>query len=119
MDFRKGKAIGRDSECRGGYDHNFVLNDWDGSLRLRPTIRTVTGRTLEILTTEPGMQFYSGNFLDGSLIGRNGVALRTVQPPVLEARSSSRTLQTTRISVNHSSPRRRIHTHKLVRFLSE
>ena len=76
MDFRKAKAIGSElANVAGGYDHNFVLNDWDGSLRLAARLyEPVTGRALEILTTEPGMQFYSGNFLDGSLIGRNGVA---------------------------------------------
>lgn len=76
MDFRKAKAIGSElANVAGGYDHNFVLNDWDGSLQLAARLHEpVTGRTLEILTTEPGMQFYSGNFLDGTLIGRNGVA---------------------------------------------
>ena len=74
MDFRKAKAIGAEIHL-GGYDHNFVLNNWDGSLKLAARLcEPVTGRVLEILTTAPGMQFYSGNFLDGSLIGRNGVA---------------------------------------------
>ncbi|HKG47783.1 MAG TPA: aldose epimerase family protein [Pyrinomonadaceae bacterium] len=74
MDFRKTKAIGSEIQ-HVSYDHNFVLNDWDGSLQLAARLyEPVTGRTLEILTTEPGMQFYSGNFLDGSLIGKNGVA---------------------------------------------
>src|SRR5215213_5919012 len=82
MDFSKAKAIG--SEIRhaydqlgftGGYDHNFVLTHWDGSLRLAARLyEPVTGRALETLTAEPGMQFYSGNFLDGSLIGKYGVA---------------------------------------------
>jgi aldose 1-epimerase len=75
MDFRNGKAIGSQLAFIGGYDHNFVLNDWDGALRLAARLyEETTGRVLEILTTEPGIQFYSGNFLDGSLIGRNGVA---------------------------------------------
>ena len=75
MDFRNGKAIGSQLAFIGGYDHNFVLNDWDGSLRLAARLyEERTGRVLEILTTEPGIQFYSGNFLDGSLIGRNGIA---------------------------------------------
>jgi len=75
MDFRNGKAIGSQLAFIGGYDHNFVLNDWDGSLRLAARLyEETTGRVLEILTTEPGIQFYSGNFLDGSLIGRNSVA---------------------------------------------
>ena len=81
MDFRKGKAIGAEiSEdydqlsFTGGYDHNFVLNDYDGSLRSAVRLfEPSTGRVLEVLTTQPGMQFYSGNFLDGSIVGRNGV----------------------------------------------
>jgi aldose 1-epimerase len=81
MDFRNGKAIGAEIGSgydqlgfTGGYDHNFVLNNYDGSLR--PALRlyeSSTGRVMEVLTTQPGMQFYSGNFLDGTLIGRNGV----------------------------------------------
>ena len=75
-DFRKAKAIGSDlNDVAGGYDHNFVLNDWDGTLRLAARLYEPTsGRALEILTTEPGIQFYSGNFLDGSFKGKNGVA---------------------------------------------
>jgi aldose 1-epimerase len=79
MDFRHGKAIGKDLSLAGGYDHNFVLQNHDGSHdigSLRPAARLYepkSGRVLEILTTEPGIQFYSGNFLDGSLIGKGGV----------------------------------------------
>ena len=80
MDFRNGKAIGAEiSEdydqlsFTGGYDHNFVVNDYDGSLRSAGRLyEPSTGRVLEVLTTQPGMQFYSGNFLDGTLVGRNG-----------------------------------------------
>ncbi|HKS08291.1 MAG TPA: aldose epimerase family protein [Pyrinomonadaceae bacterium] len=70
MDFRRSRPI-----ASGGYDHNFVLKDYDGSLR--PAVRLYepkSGRVLEILTTEPGIQFYSGNFLDGSFRGKGGVA---------------------------------------------
>ena len=71
MDFRTARVIGN-----GGYDHNFVLDDWDhGSLRLVARLREPkSGRVMEVLTTEPGIQFYSGNFLDGSLKGKGGVA---------------------------------------------
>lgn len=56
-----------------GYDHNWVLNDVDGSLKLQASLYdSLTGRFVEIWTTEPGMQFYSGNFLDGSNIGKGG-----------------------------------------------
>lgn len=71
MDFRNGRPIGSEVE----YDHNFVLNDWDGSLRPAARLHEpTTGRVVEILTTQPGIQFYSGKFLDGSLIGKKGVA---------------------------------------------
>ncbi len=69
MDFRKSRPI-----AHGGYDHNFVLSNYDGS-SLQPAARLYepkSGRVLEILTTEPGIQFYSGNFLDGSLKGKGG-----------------------------------------------
>ena len=57
----------------GGYDHNFILAGKDG----RPDVAAEvyhrkSGRALRVLTTEPGLQFYSGNFLDGSITGKNG-----------------------------------------------
>jgi aldose 1-epimerase len=56
-----------------GYDHNWVLNGASGDLRLAArVVDPTTGRTLEIATTEPGIQFYSGNFLDGSITGKGG-----------------------------------------------
>jgi len=59
----------------GGYDHNFVLNDFTGLLRRAAHVyERTSGRTLEILTTQPGIQFYSGNFLDGTLKGKYGIA---------------------------------------------
>ena len=70
MDFRPGRVIGE-----GGYDHNFVLNDWKPGV-IRPVARLSepnSGRVMEVLTTQPGIQFYSGNFLDGSLVGKGGV----------------------------------------------
>lgn len=77
FDFRTphaiGERIGNDSEQLkngGGYDHNFVLNSGGGKLSLAATVyEPLSGRTLEVYTTEPGVQFYSGNFLDGSLVG--------------------------------------------------
>lgn len=69
MDFRAGRPIEN-----GGYDHNFVLSDYDGALRLAARLyEPNSGRVLEILTTQPGIQFYSGNFLDGSFTGKGGV----------------------------------------------
>jgi len=58
----------------GGYDHNYVLNKTEAG-KLSPVARVqenTTGRVMEIFTTEPGVQFYSGNFLDGTDIGKGG-----------------------------------------------
>ena len=57
----------------GGYDHNFALDRKGPGLELAATVYEPTsGRVLEVLTTEPGLQFYSGNFLDGGLVGKSG-----------------------------------------------
>jgi aldose 1-epimerase len=56
-----------------GYDHNYVLNSGGGVLALAATVKEPkTGRVMDVLTTEPGIQFYSGNFLDGTLTGKAG-----------------------------------------------
>ena len=81
FNFRKPTAIGEridnehpQLEFGGGYDHNFALNRQDGTgLQLAARVFDPhTGRTLEVETTEPGLQFYSGNFLDGSDVGKGG-----------------------------------------------
>ena len=58
-----------------GYDHNWVLNKPSGELGLAARVcEPTTGRVMEVLTTEPGLQFYSGNFLDGANVGKGGKA---------------------------------------------
>lgn len=73
MDFRSPKLIGTDFDrVPGGYDHNFVLNQ-PGEIQLAASLKSpVSGIVMEIMTTQPGLQFYSGNFLDGSLAGKEG-----------------------------------------------
>lgn len=83
FDFRQPTAIGARMGQKNtqlayakGYDHNFVLSKNPGQTD-RPTlaakvIEPHSGRVLEVATTEPGLQFYSGNFLDGSLVGKSG-----------------------------------------------
>ncbi len=81
LDFRKAEVIGAridaDNEqlkIAGGYDHNWVLNGKAGTMHLAAIVTDpVSGRKLTVETTEPGVQFYSGNFLDGSFTGRHGV----------------------------------------------
>ncbi|MCA9214783.1 MAG: galactose mutarotase [Planctomycetales bacterium] len=81
FDFTSAKAIGRDInqahqqlEFGLGFDHNWVLRDANapGMKRAAKVYEPSTGRTLEIHTTEPGVQFYCGNFLDGRLKGKSG-----------------------------------------------
>ena len=84
FDFRKPTAIGArinnaDPQLKAGlgYDHNWVLNRKGTGLELAARVREPkTGRTLEITTTEPGIQFYAGNFLDGKLTGKGGAVYR-------------------------------------------
>ncbi|MFF4114349.1 aldose epimerase family protein [Streptomyces sp. NPDC001714] len=85
FDFRKGKPVGRDIRAghpqqvqAKGFDHNWVL---DKGVTAKPehiaTLRDPhSGRTLKIATDQPGLQFYSGNFLDGTLIGTAGQTYR-------------------------------------------
>jgi aldose 1-epimerase len=76
MDFNQPKPIGRDiSQVKGGYDHNWVLKREGIAAELIGSLyHPSSGRFMEIYTTEPGIQFYSGNFLNGTLIGKNGKA---------------------------------------------
>lgn len=83
FDFRTAKPIGRDLgadhhqlQIGKGYDHNFVLNRevraGDGLTLAAWVLEPTSGRVMEVLTDEPGLQFYSGNFLDGGTIGKSG-----------------------------------------------
>jgi len=80
MDFKKPTPIGaridqQDQQLRfgRGYDHNWVLNNKNGDFALACSVyEPTTGRVMELYTTEPGLQFYSGNFLNGSNIGKGG-----------------------------------------------
>jgi aldose 1-epimerase len=82
MDFTTPHAIGErikdeyeQLSFTGGYDHNYVLDNFNGQLRVVSTVlEPGSGRMLQVATTQPGMQFYSGNFLNGSLVGKRGVA---------------------------------------------
>jgi aldose 1-epimerase len=80
FDFRTptaiGARIGQDDEqlkFGNGYDHNWVVNHPTGELGLDARVtEPVSGRVLEVWSTEPGLQFYSGNFLDGTITGKGG-----------------------------------------------
>lgn len=80
FDFRKPTPIGDRIDAKDpqialgpGYDHNFVLNHHGAPLALAARVtEPKTGRMMEVLTTEPGLQFYTGNFLDGTFKGVGG-----------------------------------------------
>jgi len=83
FDFREPKPIGQDIDAHYdqlkyglGYDHNFVLNEKpvneDGLALAAKVVEPKTGRTMEVYTNEPGVQFYTGNFMDRSYIGKSG-----------------------------------------------
>jgi aldose 1-epimerase len=80
FDFRKATAIGARIEQNDeqlklgkGYDHNWVVNGNAGSMRLAARVEEASsGRVLEVHTDQPGIQFYTGNFLDGTIKGKGG-----------------------------------------------
>ena len=76
MDFTAAKRIGRDlPQVTGGYDHNWVLNKSGNNLEMIGSLyHPLSGRFMEVYTTEPGIQFYSGNFLNGTLKNTRGGA---------------------------------------------
>jgi len=84
MDFRQAKPIGRDiaadfEQLRigRGYDHNWVLNTKGDDSRPCARLESpVTGIAMEVYTTEPGMQVYTGNFLNSTVVGKGGVVYR-------------------------------------------
>lgn len=81
MDFRSAKKIGRDIDTDyeqlkfgGGYDHNWVLNKHPEKIfKCASLYEASSGRLMEVWTDQPGLQFYSGNFLDGTLKGKQGI----------------------------------------------
>lgn len=92
MDFTDFKKIGREIDAdfeqlrfAGGYDHNWVIDDWDGTLRVAAVLKAPSGgRKMEVYTTLPGVQFYAGNFIarqtgkGGAVYGpRAGLCLET------------------------------------------
>jgi aldose 1-epimerase len=80
FDFLHAMAIGArinndDEQLKfgNGYDHTFVINGRAGTLRQAASVyEATTGRVMEVWTTEPGVQFYTGNFLDAAIIGKSG-----------------------------------------------
>ena len=93
FDFREPTSIGsrinddnQQLKFGRGYDHNWVLNNYDGSVhKVASLYDSTSGRFMELYTDQPGLQFYSGNFLDGSIKGKNGVVYNYRSGLCLEA----------------------------------
>ncbi|MEJ2053973.1 MAG: galactose mutarotase [Calditrichaceae bacterium] len=84
MDFQKAIPLGKhidDSfeqlKFAGGYDHNWVFNDFDGQVKHRATLHDPkSGRVIDLFTSEPGVQMYTGNYLDNIENGKNGITYK-------------------------------------------
>ena len=87
FDFTTPKEIGKDfADVKGGYDINYVLNRTDSSLEKAATVSdSISGRTMDVYTTQPGLQFYSGNFLDGKFKNHGNEPLTIHSAFALEA----------------------------------
>ncbi|MFW5657992.1 MAG: aldose epimerase family protein [Bacteroidota bacterium] len=87
LDFTSFRKLGeRIHEVPDGYDHNYVLGEGSNEPELTAILRdSSTGRSIEMFTTEPGVQLYTGNFLDGKLTGIQGVAYNKQYGVCLEA----------------------------------
>lgn len=96
MDFTVPKVVGEEIEAdfeqlklTGGYDHNWVIDDWDGSLRYIAAVEAPeSGRVMKVFTTLPGVQFYAGNFIEEEIgkgdqvyAARSGLCLETQYYP--------------------------------------
>ena len=82
MDFTAPKTIGRDmAQVEGGYDHCYVLvRKGDGLSLAARVVEPTSGRVMEVYTTQPAVQFYTGNFLDGTVHGRRQDLREALRP---------------------------------------
>jgi aldose 1-epimerase len=128
FDFRKPTAIGDrindDNEqlkLGGGYDHNFVLRRKPGepiSLAAR-VVDPQTGRVLEVWTDQPGVQFYTGNFLDGSVRGKEGISYTKRSALCLETQHFPDSPNHPKFPSTVLMPGERYHTTTIYKFSAE
>lgn len=128
FDFRKPTAIGArinddDEQLKlaGGYDHNFVLRRKPGepiSLAAR-VVDPQTGRVLEVWTDQPGVQFYTGNFLDGSVRGKEGIAYTKRSAFCLETQHFPDSPNHPKFPSTVLTPGERYHTTTIYKFSAE
>src|SRR5579883_1298103 len=129
FDFRKptavGARIGNDDEqlkLGGGYDHNFVLNSAPkrGGLTLAARVlEPGSGRVLEVWTTEPGIQFYTSNFLNGSIRGKGGIAYQKHAALCLETQHFPDSPNHPKFPTTTLKPGEKYHTITIYKFSAE
>jgi aldose 1-epimerase len=128
FDFTKSTAIGarinQDDEqlkLAGGYDHNWVLDTGKTvSLHLAAQAYDPTsGRELEVLTTEPGIQFYTGNFLDGTIHGKGGKVYNKHAAFCLETQHFPDSPNHPKFPSTELKPGERYHTMTVFKFLTK
>jgi aldose 1-epimerase len=124
FDFRKSTAVGarindnHEQLIRGkGYDHNWVLDAPSGELATAAEVfDPSTGRVLEVLTDQPGIQFYSGNFLDGSITGKSGHVYQRRNGLCLETQHFPDSPNHPKFPTAELRPGQRFHTVTVYRF---
>jgi len=93
LDFSELVEIGKKIEkaetselSNGGFDHNFIINEYDGEIHFAAQVRSAqSGIKMDVFTTEPGLQLYTGNFFDGSQMGKSGKMYQQFAGLCLEA----------------------------------
>ena len=122
FDFTKATAIGaridqKDEQLGfgGGYDHNWVLNG-SGMKKAAEVYEPKTGRVMEVLTEEPGLQFYTGNFLDGTIKGKGGRVYQRRAAFCMETQHYPDSPNKPHFPTTRLDPGKRYHTVTMYRF---
>lgn len=123
FDFRKGTAVGarinddNDQLKKGhGYDHNFVLGNSGKFVEAAEVYEPTSGRVLQVLTDQPGVQFYTGNFLDGTIRGKGGVAYQQRSGLCLETQHFADSPHHPNFPTTELKPGQKFHTVTIFRF---
>lgn len=120
FDFTAAKPIGKDLVAAGGkpigYDHNFILDTKSTKDLAVRVVEPTSGRTMEVYTDQPGVQFYSGNFLDGTLSGKSGAVYQQYSGFCLETQHFPDSPNQTAFPTTILKPGEKYHTTTIYKF---
>lgn len=123
LDFRKSAVVGarindgNDQLKKGhGYDHNWVLDSGGKFSEAAEVYEPSSGRVLQVLTDQPGVQFYTGNFLDGTIIGKGGKAYQRREALCLETQHFPDSPNHPKFPTTELKPGQKYHTVTVFRF---